>query len=630
MAKRKKLRSTRPKALFGEAAAIAAQTVAQIANAALQAQATRDSARTQADSVLENAKSQAEAMRQQNENNTKLQTQMMEFTKSQNDQNRQIMKDMQMNMQLTAGAQSARDRREASKIVLKRGGSARRKLRDAYSSLQGGNIPFRVTDGGYALAVGQTPEGYDIYKFIGDTHKDYHKTRSGKYKSGIGLKFPNGSEIEVENGEYGVGSPEDMYVYSAHTRHNFNPAKAIEAGMSPNDVAAIQETYKAIDGIDSEGNNTSPVKRILTSAGKTTRQQINSLKNRHRYDIGGWWLAPTISGAGNLLGAGLSALGIGTGSNYLSKRVGEAGDILANAYGQLKGVSMEDVFGPNANGKLSFSLGHYLPVIRSSYYNANPELAQVDKDARRQTSAVNRNTLSSAARLSRTNLANTFAQDARSKIYADKANREEQTKQANVAAINEAAAHNAQLDIEMNKQFYGTKADLAKFNANIENEKILGAAETRANTLQQLGQIGANKRQGIAGAFGNALVQTGLGFANAYNDKLTRDFELDLAKLGANQEGLTTWYANSKNVSDSEAYAYARNLIESAKTTSGPARANAIKNANLILSSRGYPTVDENNLYNYGYNDLSRTSLRNVHPGYNYSLPTGLRGVRLS
>lgn len=566
MTKRKKLRSTRPKALFGEAAAIAAQTVAQIANAALQAQATRDSARTQADSVLENAKSQAEAMRQQNENNTKLQTQMMEFTKSQNDQNRQIMKDMQMNMQLTAGAQSARDRREASKIVLKRGGSARRKLRDAYASLQGGNIPFRVTDGGYALAVGQTPEGYDIYKFIGDTHKDYHKTRGGKYKSGIGLRFPDGEEIEVENGEYGVRSPEDMYVYSAHTRHNFNPAKAIEQGMSPNDVAAIQETYKAIDGIDSEGNNTSPVKRRLTSAGKTTRQQINSLKNRHKYDIGGWWLSPTISGVGNLLGAGLSALGIGTASNYLSKRVGEAGDILANAYGQLKGVSMEDVFGPNANGKLSFSLGHYLPVIRSSYYNANPELAQVDKDARRQTLAVNRNTLSSAARLSRTNLANTFAQDARSKIYADKANREEQIKQANVAAINEAAAHNAQLDIEMNKQFYGTKADLAKFNANIENEKILGAAETRANTLQQLGQIGANKRQGIAGAFGNAISQSALGFANAYNNKLTREHELAMAMTKMDDSQMATYLGNPMNGSTEEARRKLAEYINAADT----------------------------------------------------------------
>lgn len=539
MAKRRKIRNTRPKALFGEAAAIVAQTVAQVANAALQAKATRDAAVTQADSVVQNAQAQANAMQQQNENNAKLQTQMMEFTRSQNDQNRQIMKDMQMNMQLAAGAQSARDRREASKIVLKRGGSARRKLRSAYPSLQGGNMPFMVTDGGYALAVGQTPEGYDIYKFIGDTHKDYHKTRGGKYKSGIGLRFPNGEEIEVENGEYGVRSPEDMYVYSAHTRHNFNPAKAIEQGMPLADVALIQETYKVADGIDMEGKSTTPIRRTLRKAGgTTTKQKIDALKNRHRFDIGGkWWFSPTLSGAGNLIGAGLSSWGINSGSKYLSGRIGEAGDILANAYGQLKGVEFDDIFGADANGKLSFSLGHYMPAIRSSYYNANPELARVDRDVRRQTNAVNNNTLSSAARLSRTNLANAAAQDTRSKIYANKANIEEQYKQANIQAINEAAAHNAQLDVEMNKNFYATKADLAKFNASVANERILGAAEAKADALSQQAAIGAQARQGIMNAWGSAVSQTGLGFANAYNSKLAQDNNLRLARLSATPTG---------------------------------------------------------------------------------------------
>lgn len=605
MAKRRKIRNTRPKALFGEAAAIVAQTVAQVANAALQAKATRDAAVTQADSVVQNAQAQANAMQQQNENNAKLQTQMMEFTRSQNDQNRQIMKDMQMNMQLAAGAQSARDRREASKIVLKRGGSARRKLRSAYPSLQGGNMPFMITDGGYALAVGQTPEGYDIYKFIGDTHKEYHKTRGGKYKSGIGLRFPDGEEIEVENGEYGVRSPEDMYVYSAHTRHNFNPAKAIEQGMPPADVALLQETYKAADGIDMEGNSTPPVRRKLRNAGgPTTKQKIAALKNRRRFDVGGsWWFSPTLSGAGNLIGAGLSSWGIGSGSKYLSGRIGEAGDILANAYGQLKGVEFNDVFGADANGKLSFNLGHYMPVIRSSYYNANPELAGVDRDVRRQTNAVNNNTLSSAARLSRTNLANAAAQDARSKIYADKANREEQVKQENMKAINEAGQHNAQLDIEMNKNFYATKADLAKFNANVANERILGAAEAKADALSQQGAIGAQARQGIMNAWGNAVSQTGLGFANALQTKATREHEMDLAMLGATEEGTVNYYANSKYINDDAASQKAFDYIERARnTTDEKLKARLIGYANTILGARGFALVNNDNLSTYGEN----------------------------
>ena len=540
MVKRRKLRNTRQKALFGEAITAAAT----LAAAGIQAAATAKSARTQADSILQNAKDNAEAMQLQNDNNNKLQTELLEFTKTQNDQNRQIMKDMQMNLQLAAGAQSARDRREASKIIVKYGGKKRRKLRDiAYSFLQGGNIPFQVTDGGGVIPIGQTPEGFDIYKIFGDSHKDYHRTRGGKYKSGVGFKYPDGSEIEGERNELAVATPDDMYFLSAHTRHGFNPAKAVENGMNPIYAYQIQEAYKNVDGIDSEGNYTPPVERRLALAGgstrnnKTTKQTIRSLNNRHKFEGGGWWIGPTIGAAGNFLGAGLASWGIGSGSKYLSRRVGEAGDILANAYGQLRGVNFDDVFGGGANGKLSFSLGHYMPAVRSSYYNADPWLEEVHRNLRRVQGATNNTTGSTAAQLNRLNTATANAAEETSKIYANKANIEEQYKQANMQAINEAAAHNAQLDIEMNKNYMATRADLAKFNANIENEKILGAAEARSDALTQQGAIGAQSRQGIGNAWGSALAQSGLGFANAYNSKLAQDNNLRLARLSATPTG---------------------------------------------------------------------------------------------
>lgn len=561
MIKRRKLKNTRPKALFGigETGALIALTAAEVAGHAGQAAAQYASAKTQGDAMLKQAQMQADALQRQNENNNQLQTQMMQFTKEQNDESRRIMKDMQMNLQLQAGGQSMRDRREASKTVLKNGGRKRRKLRNAAYPLQGGNIPFHVTDGGTTIPIGQTPEGYDVYQVLGDSHKQYHKAQGGKYKSGVGIKYSDGETIEVEGGEKQIVTPNDALVLSNQTFIEpstglpFNPSEAVDYGMDPIQAHATQEFIKEYYGLSDDGGNKPPVKRRLrSSAGCTipirrrakngTRKEIASINNRKKASLGTWlksgsWtVAPTISAVGNILGAGLSSLGLGLGSSYLGRRVGQAGDLLANAYGQLQGVNMSDVFGDNA--KANFSIGQYMPALRTSYFNANPQLAQVARDTRRQTRAVNSNTLSSAARLSRTNLANVTADDARSKIYSDKANREEQIKQSNNQAINEAAAHNAQLMIDMNKNYAATRADLAKFNANVANERILGTAEARANAMQTQGQIGAQMRQGIGSAFGSALAQSAAGYSKAYSNKLRYDNELLQAMLKADDESI--------------------------------------------------------------------------------------------
>lgn len=626
MIKRKKLKNTRPKAFLGigETGALVALTAAEVAGHAGQAAAQYFSARSQGDAMLKQAQMQADALRQQSENNNRLQTQMMQFTKEQNDESRRIMKDMQMNLQLQAGGQSMRDRREASKTVLKNGGRKRRKLRNAAYPLQGGNIPFRVTDGGTTIPIGQTPEGYDVYQVLGDSHKQYHKAQGGRYKSGVGIKYPDGETIEVEGGEKQIVTPNDALVLSNQTFIEpstglpFNPSEAVDYGMDPIQAHATQEFIKNYYGLSDDGSNKPPVKRRLRSGGgctipirhrakNGTRKEIASINNRKKASMGTWlksgsWtVAPTISAAGNLLGAGLSSLGLGLGSAYLGRRVGQAGDLLASAYGQLQGVNMSDVFGDNA--KANFSIGQYMPALRTSYFNANPQLAQVARDARRQTRAVNSNTLSSAARLSRTNLANVTADDAKSKIYADKANREEQIKQANNQAINEAAAHNAQLMIDMNKNYAATRADLAKFNANVANERILGAAEARADAMQTRGQIGAQAMQGIGSAFGSALSQSALGFANALQTKSTREHEMDLAMLGATEEGTVNYYANSKYIDDDAASQKAFDYIERARNTiDEKLKARLIGYANTILGARGFSLVNNDNLSTYGEN----------------------------
>lgn len=670
MAKRKKLKNTRPKAFLGvgETAAIIAQTAAQVASMGLQTAATYSGAKQQADAQVTAAKQQADALKSQNANNNKLQTQMMEFTREQNEANRRVMRDMQMNLQLQAGAQSMRDRREASKIVVKYGGKKSRKLRNAESSLQGSNIPFRVTDGGGVVPVGQTPEGFDVYELYGNDHEHYHKSQGGKNKTGVGIKFADGMEIEGEgnqnksHGELMITTPNDAYFISNHSIAGFNPAKAVREGMPPIQAYLTQENIKAAYGISNDDDNKTPVKRKMKLAGGvaipyydtfspyagirvipgattlaveqsqndnirnsmkkggSTKKELASLRNRRKAAFGSsWWHAPLLSGAGNLLGAGLSALGMGLGSNYLSKRVGEAGNILADAYGKLQGVNFDAVFGDN--GKLSFSQGHYMPAIRSSYVNVNPQLEQVTRDTRRQTRAVNNNTLSSAARLSRTNLANVSADEARSRIYADKANREEQIKQHNIQMINDAAARNAELDIEMNKNYTATRADLAKFNANIENEKILGAAEARADVLQQQGAIGAQKRQGIANALGSGLASAGSAFATALDNREKYQHELDMALLQGDDSTVSRYFAMGfGNKEDAMAHMdkLKQDYLNNPYSMAGKS---ALSQYNMIAVKYGLPTFDplrNTNVATYNNNITSRYSAPNLR----------LRGVR--
>ena len=608
MIKRRKLKNTRPKAFLGigETGALIALTAAEVAGHAGQAAAQYFSARSQGENMLKQAQMQADALKEQNENNRQLQTEMMQFTKEQNEETRRIMMENNMNNQLLAGNLATQERREASKTVLKNGGRKRRKLRNAAYPLQGGNIPFRVTDGGTTIPIGQTPEGYDVYQVLGDSHKQYHKAQGGKYKSGVGIKYPDGETIEVEGGEKQIVTPTDALVLSNQTFIEpstglpFNPSEAVDYGMDPMKAHATQEFIKDYYGLSDDGSNKPPVKKRLRSGGgciipirhrakNGTRKEIASINNRKKASMGTWlksgnWaVAPTIGAIGNFLGAGLSSLGLGLGSSYLGKRVGQAGDLLANAYGQLQGVNLSDVFGDNA--RASFNTGFYMPTVRRPRVNANPQLEKAARDARLQNAGINNNTLSSAGRLKRSAMTNAALDETRSRIYADTANREEQIKQENNQAINEAGQTNAGLMMQYLRDYTSQRADLAKFNANVANERILGAAEARAGAMQTRGQIGAQAMQGIGNAFGSAFSQSALGFANAYNSKLVRDNDLAKVMIGAGPEGMANYY--TRFGSDQEAEDYMLNLAEQARNTTDPdRRAELFYRINNIINMR--------------------------------------------
>ena len=271
---RKKAKCGRKKAAFGsETAAILAaagiNAAASAAAAAVGANATKDAANRQAQATTAAAQKQAQAIKAQTESSKEYQLQAQNFVKEQNAENRELQKDIQMQLQMLTGQQNVNDRLEASKLVVKNGGMTKPRY-----SLQGNNMPFRVTDGGYVIPIGNTPEGYNLFEIRGNDHEHYHKAPGGKNKTGVGIKFADGNIIEGEGnqntnqGEYMLQTPNTAYFISKHSIAGFNPAKAVNMGMHPLVAFNIQEQIKQINGIPDDGKKTSsPVENNKKLAG---------------------------------------------------------------------------------------------------------------------------------------------------------------------------------------------------------------------------------------------------------------------------------------------------------------------------------------------------------------------------
>lgn len=254
---------SRPKAFLGAdsgaiLAAAGINVAGTLAASAIGASATKKAAQDQAKATLQSAQRQAQAIKDQTERSKEYQTEAQEFVKEQNAENRELQKDIQLQLQMLTGQQNVNDRLEASKIKVKAGGKTKR-LGFPQSLLRGGNMPFQVTDGGGVVPVGVTPEGFELYEIFGNDHEHYHKTRGGKYKSGVGIKFADGNVVEGEGnqkkngGELMLVTPDNAYFISKHNINGFNPAESVKAGLHPLQAYAIQEQEKDITGTNDDG-----------------------------------------------------------------------------------------------------------------------------------------------------------------------------------------------------------------------------------------------------------------------------------------------------------------------------------------------------------------------------------------
>ena len=269
---------SRPKAFFGSAeagailAAAGINVAGTLAASAISASATKKAAQDQANATIRSATKQSQAIKDQSAKAKEYQQEAQEFTKEQNAENRELQKDIQMQLQMLTGQQNVNDRLEASKIKVKAGGKTK-KLGYPQSLLRGGNMPFTVTDGGGVVPVGLTPEGFELYEIVGNDHEHYHKTRKlkdgGKYKSGVGIKFADGNIVEGEGnqntnqGELMLVTPNNAFFISKHNIAGFNPAKMVEQGLHPLEAFKLQEKAKAIAGINDDGTKAKYGKRGL-------------------------------------------------------------------------------------------------------------------------------------------------------------------------------------------------------------------------------------------------------------------------------------------------------------------------------------------------------------------------------
>ena len=595
--KRCKLRNSRPKALFGEAAAILTaagmQTAATMVSAGMQTKAATDSAKQQSEAIKQQAKQQAAALAAQDENNKQLQERSIELTKEQNEENRDLQKEIQMNLQLLTGQQNQAARNEASKIVVRNGGGLKR--RTPYVPLRGdGNMPFRITDGGGVLPLGQTPEGYDLYEIIGNDHEHYHKTKGGKRKSGVGFKFANGEEVEGEGnqsarkGELLLVTPTDAQFISKHSIEGFNPTDAVLAGMHPSEAFAIQEQIKAENGIMNNGKKrrklrtiggiaSSPysipdiavgpdfstdtiaptatgIAYILQQNAETSPNNMNygskSKYNVAKYGCGirrkapdgysfnstPYYIGAGLNTLGNIGGALVTNIGNNRALRYITAANNEAARIMSGAYNRLQGIDMSNI------KRSDFAAPQMMAAVQAPIVNTDIQRTVANRSLLRRQRAIDRGSLSAAASQNRQASAEVDYNDVIGQIE-NQANKERQAIiQGNMERITEASAKTAELQQHANDLYYSLYGNALEYNADIKNKSILGSADAQASAITGNANARANTIQANHQGWASALTNSADSWGNAFTSVGENKFRERALELTAEPETLREWY----------------------------------------------------------------------------------------
>lgn len=593
----------RRKAFFGADGAVMA--AATLAAAGITSGATLAAAKSQSKAIVDSAKTQAQSIKDQTINSNNLQKEQLAFTRSQNQENRQQQQDIQTTLQLMAGQENMNDRMEKNKMQVKLGGKPKR--RSITAPFYGGG-KFQVTDGGGVIPLSVTPEGYGLYELYGNDHDHYHKTSSGKNKTGVGIKFNDGSVVEGEGnqntnqGELLYVTPNDAMFISKHSIDGFNPTQAVMNGVHPIQAFIIQEAIKDAQGLNDDGSKSKrhSLKRML--GGPTQNlEQVNMTQNpnngtasvaggviyginnktassveeiqynnaiakrggRIHLKCGGrkkaaWgdylrgdYAGATYNAAGNVLGAGISTLGNMWAANKLGKAYREAGGILADAYSQMHGIDMSEL-------KMEdYAAPHTLAVIRdSNNISYDPQRERIRRNIASERREINRGTLSSAARQQRLAASNDRMLQRMSEIDATENNAKEAIRQGNAERITQTAQANADRDIQARKDYANQRLSLLQYNNNIENAKIAGMAQARADALTQSSMAHAQGLQSSMSAIGSGLTASAQGFSSTANGLRTDRVNRENILIGADSRNKTDYLIGNTETPGNKQQAY--------------------------------------------------------------------------
>lgn len=582
----------RPKAPFGtEEAAI-------LASAGIGAKATKDAAKQQATATITAANKQASSIKESMNKYEEQQKANNEFIKEQNEENRAIEKQMQLSLAILTGQQDVNDRLEASKIQVRNGGSIKRKLtqqnpntllRGSYSQT---NMPFVVTDGGGVIHLGSTPEGFDLYELYGNDHEHYHKAQGGKNKTGVGLKFVTGKDIEViegegnqdsDQGEYMLVTPFDAKFISKHTMKGFNPANAVNNGMHPLVAFNLQEQIKNAYNISDSGKTSRRKLRYIGGGTSNSSdfmylpQQIPTLSmdamapiatgiaygkingifdkkgqekieqnkakcgtsiRKKLYDGGSpkynynWKnaIGAGITTLGNLGGAWITNAANNKAMRYISAANIQAAGILADAYRQMRGIDI------NSIRREDYAATHAMAQLRAPIVNTAAQRTEQERTLHRKLENSRRYSISGAAAQDRMTLAETDYNDNIGKIEADADRIREQIKQHNINSINETARLNAQLDTQANNQYANAYLNALQYNNDIENQKIAGISQAQANAITGNAQVAANTSQANAQSWGSAITNSAQAVSNSVESYLKTQADRRNVLLGVDNE----------------------------------------------------------------------------------------------
>lgn len=503
---KRRLRNARPKEIFGEAIIAASNLAAAgisggfaLKAARDQANATKAAAQQQAAAIQQSAEANSQAIRRSNEIAKELQEQELDLTRENHSDEMQAQKDLQMSILALNKQDSDNMAKQEANAMLKRGGRIR--LRN----LNG----VKITDGGYALPLGNTPYG-GLYELRGDNHEQSHKVGNTR-KTGVGVKVGN-KEVEGEgNGSSSTGeliltTPNSAIFLSKHNINGFNPRNAVLSGMDPMLAYYMQEANKTDKQKQSKGRTKHPTGGATTSS------------NSFWPNYGG----STISGIGNLLGA----LTGGIFGHFAGKRLAKAqkrasqmlndaylasGNMMAEAYGNLRGID------PSYLKYEDFASEGYVPSLRTAHYNISPIINTINRGTNSVQKAISESNLSGVAKLNRLRDVQARANEQASATYAEQENKEQEIYDKNIEARNNAAALNAQLRNYARGQYMKYRTDVAKYNADIANQRVLGIANARSTALNQGTEALSNGILGAAQARADALSNFGTLLGNAFS-----------------------------------------------------------------------------------------------------------------